>query len=356
MPPETDAARGWWLRLQPRTAEKLETLWRDRPRTVAWFGNRSARELLAGRRRLRTRLSVVNTGVDWLSVRAEWEAEGLALTEADLAQLRTSNEPFVRLSGGWVRRDEAGAHDALAEALADLGLEADGLEQRLPLWQLAHANDASFSALADAGADGGTLATLARIRESLAGFSGIPRVSLPSGLTATLRPYQRDGLDFLTWTSTLGLGAVLADDMGLGKTVQALAWMQRLRELDPSGGPALVVCPASVAHNWAREAARFTPWLQSARPRQRPRAPAAVAPGGRVRPRHHQLCAAAPRHRALARDRTARGWCSTRRRTSRIPTPRSRARRASCARVIASRSPARRSRTARSTSGASLRS
>jgi tetratricopeptide (TPR) repeat protein len=50
------------------------------------------------------------------------------------------------------------------------------------------------------------------------------------------------------------MGAILADDMGLGKTVQALAWIEWLRERDPDGGPTLVVCPASVVYNWQREA------------------------------------------------------------------------------------------------------
>jgi superfamily II DNA or RNA helicase len=261
-PPEPDAGSGWWLRLNPRAAEKLEELWRERPRDVSWFGNRAAHDLLAGRRRVSAKVSVLATGIDWLDVKAEWEAEGWSLTDADLAKLRGSRDAFVRLSGGWVRRDDVASHDALAVALADLGLEADGHAARLPLWQLAGAKLESFETLASAGADEATLASIRRIRESLATFAGIPHVEPPAGLTATLRPYQRDGLDFLVWTSSIKLGAVLADDMGLGKTVQALAWLQHLRDQDPAGGPALVVCPASVAHNWAREAARFTPGLR----------------------------------------------------------------------------------------------
>ena len=58
------------------------------------------------------------------------------------------------------------------------------------------------------------------------------------------------------------MGAILADDMGLGKTIQALAWIEWLCERDPKGGPTLVVCPASVVHNWQREAERFTPRLR----------------------------------------------------------------------------------------------
>src|SRR4029079_17820075 len=45
--------------------------------------------------------------------------------------------------------------------------------------------------------------------------------------------------------------AILADDMGLGKTRQAII---SLRHLAPAG-PRLVVCPASVKQNWAREIA-----------------------------------------------------------------------------------------------------
>ncbi|HTQ48595.1 MAG TPA: SNF2-related protein, partial [Polyangiaceae bacterium] len=261
-PPEAPATEGWWVRLNARSAERLDALWRERPVGVEWFGNRAARELLEGGRRVRARLSVTATGLDWLSVRAEWESEGLALTDADLAKLRAARETFVRLAGGWVRRDEAEAHDQLASALADLGLEAGGGEQRLSAWQLAQARPESLGVLAQAGADGETLAAVTRIRQAAAAFTGLPRIEVPKGFRGELRPYQRDGLDFLAWTSSTGLGAVLADDMGLGKTVQTLVWLEHLRERDPHGGPALVVCPASVMHNWEREAARFVPGLR----------------------------------------------------------------------------------------------
>jgi len=261
-PPPERAGEGWWLRLTPRTAERLETAWRERPGGIEWFGNRAARELLAGGRSVRARVSVLASGLDWLSVRAEWESEGLALTDADLARLRSARETFVRLPGGWVRREQAEAHDAIAAALADLGIEAGAGEQRLSAWQLAQARPESLGALVQAGADGETLAAVRRIREAVAAFTGLPRVEGPRGFRGELRPYQRDGLDFLVWTSSMGLGAVLADDMGLGKTVQALVWLEHLRERDPHGGPALVVCPASVMHNWVREAARFTPGLR----------------------------------------------------------------------------------------------
>ena len=60
-----------------------------------------------------------------------------------------------------------------------------------------------------------------------------------------LFPHQVEGIAFLLGRRR----AILADDMGLGKTRQAIV---SLRHLAPAG-PHLVVCPASVKRNWARE-------------------------------------------------------------------------------------------------------
>ena len=83
-----------------------------------------------------------------------------------------------------------------------------------------------------------------------------PRV--PAGFLAELRPYQREGLNWMARLAHWGAGACLADDMGLGKTIQALALLLR-RAKD---GPALVVAPTSVCANWVDEAARFAPGLR----------------------------------------------------------------------------------------------
>jgi SNF2 family DNA or RNA helicase len=59
------------------------------------------------------------------------------------------------------------------------------------------------------------------------------------------------------------LGGILADDMGLGKTIQTLSWLAWLKARHHKNPkPALVICPASVLHNWRREANRFTPHLK----------------------------------------------------------------------------------------------
>ncbi len=72
-----------------------------------------------------------------------------------------------------------------------------------------------------------------------------------AALADGLFPHQIEGVAFLLGRRR----AILADDMGLGKTRQAIV---SLRHLTP-GGPRLVVCPASVKRNWAREIAVVAP-------------------------------------------------------------------------------------------------
>ena len=103
----------------------------------------------------------------------------------------------------------------------------------------------------------------------LLGTDGVDATPLPSGLAATLRPYQADGFQWLAFLHRHRLGGILADDMGLGKTLQTLALLahateQRAARVEGSGpeAPFLVVAPASVVSNWLSESGRFAPGLR----------------------------------------------------------------------------------------------
>ena len=107
-------------------------------------------------------------------------------------------------------------------------------------------------------------------KASSEGLSNILEVShapLPAGIDATLRPYQREGFEWLSFLYDNGLGGVLADDMGLGKTLQTLALIQHAKDNHDEGAgkmpPFLVVAPTSVVSNWEAEAKRFAPSLRS---------------------------------------------------------------------------------------------
>ena len=233
----------------------LAATWPDRPEEAEYLGNPAFHRLFLASKPLKPRLAIKGSGIDWFSISAEWQAEGIKLTAADLQRLQTATGRFVKLpDAGWLELDTAAVQEA-HEAFADLGV--DGLvpvPQKLGLEQAAHLDAAGLKRFGD------SQLALA-LRKSLAEFSGIPATELPAEMNAELRPYQRSGFDFLCHLSRHKLGGILADDMGLGKTLQTLVWLSWLKANSRPHRPALVICPASVVHNWRREANRFIPSL-----------------------------------------------------------------------------------------------
>ena len=266
--PRLDQAVKWLRRLDWFTPEpgvwvgdanenflhSLATAWPDKPQEAEFLGNPAFQRLFLSPRALRPMVVVKGSGIDWFSVSAEWEAEGMKLTPADLERLAAATSRFVKLpDAGWVELDTQSVEQA-HELMADMGMEGlSAIPQKVGLEQAAHLDDTSLARFGDS-------AEAKAMRQKLANFEGIPEIALPAGVKADLRPYQKDGFDFLCHLSELKLGGILADDMGLGKTLQTLAWLAWLKECrGRRHKPALVICPASVLHNWRRETERFVP-------------------------------------------------------------------------------------------------
>lgn len=80
-------------------------------------------------------------------------------------------------------------------------------------------------------------------------------------IKASLRPYQQSGFNWMQVLDELNWGGCLADDMGLGKTLQAICFLQYLKEKHTQA-TSLVVCPTSLIYNWEDELQKFAPSLK----------------------------------------------------------------------------------------------
>jgi len=95
-------------------------------------------------------------------------------------------------------------------------------------------------------------------------ISELPDVPVPAGFTASLRPYQQAGLNWLQHLRANDLGGLLADDMGLGKTAQTIAHIAVEEAEGRLDRPTLVVVPTTLVPNWIAELGRFAPHLRVA--------------------------------------------------------------------------------------------
>src|SRR5881296_4554299 len=189
------------------------------------------------------------------------------LTAAEVRQLLASSGGLVRLRGQWVELDRERLREVLAhwERVRREAKEG-GLSFLEGMRLLAGAARTEDDAAALAAGEGWSRVEaglwLARTLEGLRGPAGLAATDPGADFRGTLRPYQKVGVSWLAFASSLRLGVCLADDMGLGKTVQVLALLLLHKKRSERGAPPhLLVVPASLIANWQAEIARFTPSL-----------------------------------------------------------------------------------------------
>jgi len=153
----------------------------------------------------------------------------------------------------------------IVQAIHDLSC-AQALFDGAGSLRLSRGDAASIAAFEDATREAGVVfrggEALRAMGRKLKEIGGLPRRAPPENFVAELRPYQADGLSWLSFLREMGLGGILADDMGLGKTVQALALIAGEKSEGRLDRPALVVAPTSLMANWRLEAEKFAPDLK----------------------------------------------------------------------------------------------
>ena len=185
---------------------------------------------------------------------------------ADYEALGDSDEPiYLPLPGGRHLALPAARLKPMLEALYELSCGA-ALADPSGKLRFAMADAAALATFEDATLSAGLIwrggEALRDMGRTLRATGGVPRVTPPAGFAADLRPYQADGLSWLSFLRQVGLGGILADDMGLGKTVQALALILLEKAEGRLDLPALVVAPTSLMANWRAEAVKFAPDLK----------------------------------------------------------------------------------------------
>ncbi len=101
-----------------------------------------------------------------------------------------------------------------------------------------------------------------QMKNQMEAWRGETEVELPTGLNATMRPYQMRGYSWMYKNLDMGFGCILADDMGLGKTLQVITYLLKIKQEGKlNENKALVVLPAGLLCNWQMEIKKFAPEL-----------------------------------------------------------------------------------------------
>jgi superfamily II DNA or RNA helicase len=188
----------------------------------------------------------VGGGGDWLSMEFAYEsADGFRLPRAEVLRLVRSGQRSVKGANGKRYILDIAAVDDLEESLRDVPMEL------IPEGARVHGAHAAYFGDEAAGAGNEITVTDAEVRAQIGELAGM------------LRPYQMEGVCWMTTRILRGRGGILADEMGLGKTVQSIALALFLKQTKGDQcGPVLVVCPKSLLGNWQSEFERFAPTLK----------------------------------------------------------------------------------------------
>lgn len=95
----------------------------------------------------------------------------------------------------------------------------------------------------------------------------------PVEMKVQLRPYQLEGVSWMTFLARYQLHGILCDDMGLGKTLQSITllscqhWERAQRWAATSSPdarpiPSLIVCPPTLTGHWVHEIQQYSPNLR----------------------------------------------------------------------------------------------
>ena len=197
---------------------------------------------------------------------------GEPVTAEEIRFLLDQGSTLVYFRDRWIEVDRGILKEALRALEKGAGKKANPLTFALGLGHVGQLE------LEEVKAHGWLRGLVGELRAASCLSSSVSSPSRIVGFAGELREYQRRGVEWLSFLTEHGFGALLADDMGLGKTVQVIAWLLlgcegtgHRNHLDPSNiqtfkhsniQPILIVAPLTLLSNWKHEFAKFAPGLK----------------------------------------------------------------------------------------------
>lgn len=198
---------------------------------------------------------VVSSNTDWFDTKMKIQFGDKPVALKQVVKALKNNSRYVALDDGtngllpeaWIQKFEKYFRSG---TLTDEGIRTSKINYGI-IDELYEAAELDVEVIAE----------IEKYKRKLADFQSIQAVVPPKNLKATLRDYQKQGLNWLNFLDEFNFGGCLADDMGLGKTIQVIAFLLQQKAKN-KGTTNLVVLPTSLIFNWEEELEKFAPSLK----------------------------------------------------------------------------------------------
>jgi len=196
--------------------------------------------------------TTVTSGIDWFEAKVEMSFGDLKVEQKQWVEAIKNNEKFVKLNDGTLGLIPEQWINKLKKMISIAEINSDGLQISKMKFNII---DELFEGIDN-------LALIEEINQkkaALINYEKNKKYVLPTNKNVVLRPYQKQGYQWLKFLDEFGFGGCLADDMGLGKTVQVITFL--LDQKKSKAGTSLVVVPKSLLFNWEAELKKFAPTM-----------------------------------------------------------------------------------------------
>jgi SNF2 family DNA or RNA helicase len=232
--------------------DAIDTL---KKKDIEVFGFDELKEMNFNKNKPVTSLSV-NSGIDWFDVDITISFGDQKVSLKDLKKVIVNKENYVKLSDGTLGVLPEEWVEKYAHVFRAGNVKKDSIEVSKYQFSVI---DSLFD---EVDPESEWAKKHLELKQKLKTFNNIKDIKEPKGVKATLRDYQKEGLNWLNFLDEYGFGGCLADDMGLGKTIQIISFFKHLKNKGKKNKqPNLIVLPTSLIFNWQEEIKKFCPSL-----------------------------------------------------------------------------------------------